>query len=162
MTNFYKSNNKNSREKYSLVLAGKDGWLSGEIHQIAKNLGIEKDVIFTGYIPPKDLNPIFGGAELFVFPPIYEEFGAPILEAMAGGTPVIASNVSSIPEITNGAAKLIDPYDVEGMGKTILNLISNKSEQEKLIKKGLVQAKKFTWQKCAKDTLKVYEKIGGK
>ena len=153
---------KNPKEKYSLVLAGKDGWLAGEIHQIAKNLGVKKDVIFTGYVPPEDLNSLFGGAELFVFPPIYEEFGAPILEAMADGTPVIASNVSSIPEITNGAAKLIDPYDVEGMGKAILNLISNKSKQEKLIKKGLEQAKKFTWQKCAEQTLGVYEKIGEK
>ena len=157
-----KSNNKNPREKYYLVLAGKDGWLAKEIHQIAKNLGVEKDVIFTGYIPPKDLNPLFGGAELFVFPPIYEEFGAPILEAMANSTPVIASNVSSLPEISTDAAKLIDPYDIEGMGKAILNLISNKSEQQKLIEKGMKQAKKFTWQKCAKDTLKVYEKVGGK
>ena len=155
-----KSSNKNPREKYSLVLAGKDGWLAKEIHQIAKNLGVEKDVIFIGYVPPKDLNPLFGGAELFVFPPVYEEFGAPILEAMACGVPVIASNVSSIPEITNGAAKLIDPYDVEGMGKAILNLISDKPEQQKLIEKGLVQAKKFTWQKCAEETLDVYKKVG--
>jgi glycosyltransferase involved in cell wall biosynthesis len=157
-----KSSNKNPKEKYSLVLAGKDGWLAKEIHQIAKNLGIKKDVIFTGYVPPEDLNSLFGGAELFVFPPVYEEFGAPILEAMADGTPVIASNVSSIPEIANGAAKLIDPYDVKGIGKAILNLISNKPEQEKLIKKGLVQAKKFTWQKCAEETLNVYGKVGGK
>jgi len=157
-----KLNKKNTGEKYFLVLAGKDGWLSEEIHQIAIDLNLKKDVIFTGYIPPKDLNPIFGGAELFVFPPIYEEFGAPILEAMATGTPVVASNVSSIPEISADAAKLIDPYDIEKMGKTILDLISNKSEQEKLIKKGLKQAKKFTWQKCAEETLKIYQKVGKK
>ncbi len=130
-----KSNNKNPREKYYLVLAGKDGWLAKEIHQIAKNLGVEKDVIFTGYVPPRDLNPLFRGAELFVFPPIYEEFGAPILEAMANSVPVIASNVSSIPEISADAAKLIDPYDIDKMGEAILNLIFNKSQQEEFIKK---------------------------
>jgi glycosyltransferase involved in cell wall biosynthesis len=157
-----KLNKKGTGEKYFLVLAGKDGWLSEEIHQIATDLGLKKEIIFPGYIPPKDLNPIFDGAELFVFPPVYEEFGAPVLEAMATGTPVIASNVSSIPEIAGGAAELVDPYDVDKMGEKILELISDKRRQEEMIKNGLIQAKKFTWPKCARETLEVYEKVGGK
>lgn len=144
-------------QSYQLVLAGKDGWLAKEIHQIAEDYNLKKDVVFTGYIPPEDLNPLFNGAELFIFPSLYEEFGTPVLEAMASGIPVIASNVSSLPEITNGAAELVDPYNTEGLANKILEVISSKELQEDLKKKGLERAKKFSWEKCARETLKIYK-----
>ena len=144
-------------QSYQLVLAGKKGWLSKEIHQIAEDYNLKKEVIFTGYIPPKDLNPLFGGAEIFVFPSLYEEFGAPVLEAMASKIPVITSNVSSLPEITGGAAELVNPYDINGMADKILEITDSKEKQEELKIKGLKRAKEFSWEECARETLEVYE-----
>lgn len=143
-------------QSYQLVLAGKDGWLAKEIHQIAEDYNLKKSVILTGYIPPEGLNSLFNGAELFIFPSLYEEFGTPVLEAMASGIPVITSNVSSLPEITNGAAELVDPYDTKGLANKILEVISSKELQEDLKKKGLERAKEFSWEECARQTLEVY------
>lgn len=144
---------------YKLVLAGKSGWLSGEIKQIAKDFGLKNEIVFTGYIPPEDLNALFGGADVFISVPLYEEFGSPVLEAMACGVPVICSNVSSLPEIANGAAILVNPYDIEGMKSAILRVLDNDNLREDLKKKGLEQARKFHWKKTAEETLKVYEEV---
>jgi glycosyltransferase involved in cell wall biosynthesis len=140
-------------------LAGKNGWMSDEIHQIAKDFGLKNEVIFPGYIDPKNLNALFAGADIFVSVPVYEEFGAPVLEAMASGIPVVCSNISSLPEITNDAAIIIDPYDIEGMKSAILKILDDDKLRDDLKKRGLEQAKKFHWRKTAKETLKVYESV---
>jgi len=146
---------------YKLVLAGKNGWMSDEIKQIAKDFGIKNEVVFTGYIEPKDLNALFGGAELFVSVPIYEEFGSTVLEAFASGLPVVCSNVTSYPEITGGAAKMVDPYDIEGMKSAILEVLRDDNLRAEMKNKGLEQAKKFHWENTARETLKVFEDVVG-
>ena len=153
---------KKPNSNYKLVLAGKSGWLADEIKQIAKDFGLKNEVIFPGYIAPQDLNALFAGADIFVSVPIYEEFGSPVLEAMACGTPVICSDVSSLPEITNGAAQLVNPYDIDGIKNTILKILDDDKLKEEIKKKGLEQARKFHWKKTAEETVKIYKEAGGK
>lgn len=151
---------ENDYSDCQLVLAGKEGWLSAEeVAETAKELQIEKDIILTGYVPPEDLNGIIQGADLFLFPPFYEEFGAPALEAMASGVPVIASRIPSLEETLGGGAIFIDPNNVDHWAREIVSLINNKSRQSELIRLGAEQAKKYTWEKTAEETLKVYNKI---
>jgi glycosyltransferase involved in cell wall biosynthesis len=152
---------KKPNSNYKLVLAGKSGWMSDEIHQIAKDFGLKNEVIFPGYIDPENLNALFAGADIFVSVPVYEEFGAPVLEAMASEIPVICSNISSLPEITGGAAVTVDPYDIEGIKNAILKILDNDSLRDDLKRRGLDQAKKFHWRKTAEETLRVFEEVVG-
>ncbi|MDP3056996.1 MAG: glycosyltransferase family 1 protein [bacterium] len=151
---------ENDCSNCQLVLAGKEGWLSAEeVAETAKELQIEKDIILTGYVPPEDLNGIIQGADLFLFPPFYEEFGAPALEAMASGVPVIASRIPSLEEILGNGAIFIDPNNTDHWAREIVSLINNKSRQSELIRLGAAQAKKYTWEKTAEETLRVYKNI---
>ena len=150
---------KKPNSNYKLVLAGKSGWMSDEIHQIAKDFGLKNEVIFPGYIDPEDLNALFAGADLFVSVPVYEEFGAPVLEAMASGIPVVCSNVSSLPEITNNATITVNPYDIEEIKNAILKVLDDDMLRADLKKRGLEQAKKFHWRKTAEETLKVFKTV---
>ncbi|MFA7170266.1 MAG: glycosyltransferase family 1 protein [Candidatus Paceibacterota bacterium] len=147
------------KSNYKLVLAGKSGWMANEIKQMAKDFGLKNDVIFTGYIEPGDLNPLFRGAELFVSVPIYEEFGSAALEAFASGIPVVCSDVTSYPEIAGGAARMVNPYDVDGIRDTILEVLRDDAMRAEMKTCGLEQAKKFHWQKTAQETLKVFEEV---
>ena len=101
-------------------------------------------------------------ATCFVFPTLYEGFGLPIAEAMSMGVPVITSNVSSMPEVSGDAAVLVNPNKITDIEKAIAKVLSNKKLRDKMSKSGLVQAKKFTWAKVAKETLKVYQEVGKK
>jgi len=153
---------KNSFQKkfdYQLVVAGKRGWLFKEYFQQAEDLGINSDVIFTGYVGGDELKPLYTFAEFFVMPSLYEGFGQTIVEAMACGTPCLVSKVSSIPEIAGDAALYVNPYDTEGIGKAMEKLAGDKNLREKLSAAGREQAKKFSWEKCAKETLEVYKQI---
>jgi glycosyltransferase involved in cell wall biosynthesis len=144
---------------YKLVLAGKRGWLSNEYKQIAKDLGINKSVIFTGYVIGDELVPLFKNAEFFVLPSLYEGFGSTILEAFATGLPVLASDVSSIPEIVDGAAVLVNPIDTEKIAEEMLELSKNEKLRDDLRNKGRKQLEKFNWEKCARETLRIYESL---
>ena len=119
----------------------------------------KNEVIFPGYIDPEDLNALFAGADLFVSVPVYEEFGAPVLEAMASGIPVVCSNVSSLPEITNNATITVNPYDIEEIKNAILKVLDDDMLRADLKKRGLEQAKKFHWRKTAEETLKVFKTV---
>lgn len=153
---------KKPNSKYKLVLAGKSGWLADEIKQIAKDFGLKNEVLFPGYVEPEDLNALFAGADVFVSVPVYEEFGSSILEAMACGIPVICSDVPSHLEITGDAAVHVNPYDIEAMKCAILKVIDDDRLKEDLKRKGVQQARKFHWEKTAKETLKAFEEIAGK
>jgi len=145
---------------YQLVLAGKEGWLAGEeIRETAKDMRISNDVILTGYVPPEDLNGLYQGADLFLFPPYYEEFGGPALEAMASRVPVIASKIPALLETLDNAAEFVDPDDNEGWAREIMKLAREQGKRDNLIKLGLEQAKKYTWEKTAEETLGVYKKL---
>ena len=153
---------KKPNSNYKLVLAGKSGWMSDEIKQIAKDFGLKNEIIFPGYIAPQDLNALFAGADIFVSVPVYEEFGSPVLEAMACGTPVICSDVSSLPEITNGAAQMVNPYDIDRIKNMILKVLDDDRLREEMKKKGLEQARKFHWKKTAEETVKIYKEVNRK
>ncbi|HBB37239.1 MAG: Glycosyl transferase group 1 [Candidatus Moranbacteria bacterium GW2011_GWC1_45_18] len=144
---------------HQLVVAGKRGWLFKEYFQQAEDLGINNDVIFTGYVGGDDLKPLYSHAEFFVMPSLYEGFGQTIVEAMACGTPCLVSRVASIPEIAGDAALYVNPHDTEGIGNAMEKLAGDKNLRDELVKKGKEQAKKFSWEKCARETLEVYENV---
>jgi len=116
-------------------------------------------VVFTGYVSQEKLPCLYRNADLFVFPSLYEGFGLPVLEAMACGTPVITSNTSSLPEVAGDAAVLVDPYSVEDIADAMERVLTDPDLRTELSRKGKERAKQFTWEKCARETLKVYEEV---
>ena len=148
-----------SKTNYKLVIAGKLSFGSKDIKKKIKDLDLQDDVIFTGYVPEEDLPALYNGASLFVYPSFYEGFGLPPLEAMQCGCPVITSNTSSLPEVVGNAGIMVDPNDVDELAKQMERVLTNRRLQQKMRKAGLKQAKKFSWEKCARETLKVYEEV---
>jgi glycosyltransferase involved in cell wall biosynthesis len=147
-----------------LVITGRpDPLYAPELEEKALSLKLENDVIFTGLVEEKDLVPLYDGALAYVFPSLYEGFGLPPLEAMQCGVPVIASNISSIPEICGqGNAVFFNPADPQDMAEKIFQVTSQKSVRENLIANGLQRVKQFSWQKMTEQTLKVYSEALGK
>jgi len=143
---------------HKLVIVGKSNPNFPSIAQTIQSSKWAKDIIVTGFVDDSDLPAIYKHADLFVFPSHYEGFGLPPLEAMAGGTPVAASNVSCIPEILGAGAMYFDPYKPAEMAKKIYDVITQKNLKDDLIKKGLEISQKYHWQKTASETLKLYEK----
>jgi len=142
-----------------LVLAGKKGWLYKEILYKAEGLGGR--VHFPGYIASEDLPLLLRGARLFILPSLYEGFGFPILEAMAAGTPVVCSNASALPEVAGDAALLFDPHDVETMTEASKRVLENEGLRAELVERGLERVKVFSWERCARETLSVLERVTG-
>ena len=142
-----------------LVIAGKKGWLYREIFCQVEELGLEEKVVFMGYVPEGDLPALLSGARLFVFPSLYEGFGLPVLEALACGTPVVCSNASSLPEVAGDAAVLVDPLDVEGLTAAMKRVLGDEELRAGLIERGFEQARRFSWEKCARATLDVLENV---
>ncbi|HLC45165.1 MAG TPA: glycosyltransferase family 1 protein [Patescibacteria group bacterium] len=142
--------------QYQLVLAGSKGWLYEEIFEEVKSRNLEQHVMFLGYVPPGDLPNLYRLATVFVYPSIYEGFGLPVLEAMAAGTPVLTSSVSSLPELTGDAAVLVDPLDTEGMSEALEKLLKDTSFRASLAERGRRRAREFSWKKCATQTLQLY------
>jgi glycosyltransferase involved in cell wall biosynthesis len=142
-----------------LVIVGKAQWQSSEVYSLVESLGLEEDVIFTGYVPDDDLRLLYNLATVFVYPSLYEGFGLPILEAMACGTPVIASRVASMPEVAGNAAILIDPYQEREIAGAIRRVVTDVSLAESLSRRGLAHAKQFSWARTAAKTRAVYESV---
>lgn len=142
---------------YDLVLAGGRGWQDEAIHQQAEALAPR--VHLTGYLPPEDLPPLYAGATLMIYPSLYEGFGMPLLEAMASGVPVVASNTSAIPEVVGDAAVLFDPVDIAEMGEAVLRVLRDPALAADLRSKGLARAGDFTWERAARETLAVYQEL---
>jgi len=142
-----------------LVVAGETGWLYKGIFKKVQELNLEKEVIFTGFVDGAELPALYSGALFFVYPSLYEGFGFPVLEAMACGTPVITSNVSSLPEVAGDAAILINPHHVEELAWQMERLFEDKELREELKKKGLERSKSFSWEKTAMKTLEVYKEL---
>ncbi|MEA3459659.1 MAG: glycosyltransferase family 1 protein, partial [Chloroflexota bacterium] len=140
-----------------LVIAGKRGWLYEGIFQRVEELGLEGQVVFTGYVAEEDLPALLSGARLLVLPSLYEGFGLPVLEAMACGTPVVCSNASSLLEVAGDAAILVDPLDVEELAAAMERVLRDKELQAEMIERGFERAKRFSWEKCAQETLAVLE-----
>jgi glycosyltransferase involved in cell wall biosynthesis len=145
--------------KYQLMIAGSKGWLYKDIFSAARRSSAKNDIIFTDFIEDEDKKYLYGAASLFVYPSFYEGFGFPPLEAMAAGTPVITSDCSSLPEVAGGAAIMVNPYNIGQLARAIKEVLANDELQKKMIKKGYEQAEKFSWEKCARETLAVFENL---
>ena len=155
-----KQKQKNSgRFDYQLVLAGKRGWLAQEYQQIIKDLGLVKDVVFTGYIIGDELVPLFRKSEFFVMPSLYEGFGMTVLEAFATETPAIVSRTASLPELAGDAAYFVNPASTEEIVDAMMLFSEDSSLRDRYRSLGLAQAKKFDWDRCAKETLDVYKSL---
>ncbi|GAA6621800.1 glycosyltransferase family 4 protein [Scytonema sp. NUACC26] len=116
-------------------------------------------VVFTGYVADEDLSAIYSGATAFIYPSLYEGFGLPTLEAMRCGTPVIASNTTSLPEVVGDAGILVDPKDEDALCQAMLDLLSDSQLVRELRQKGFARSQNFSWSKCASDTVAVYKQI---
>ena len=138
-----------------LVIAGKPGWLHRETFSAIKKSKWRDDIIYIDFVESVDKPALYKLADLFVYPSIYEGFGFPVLEAMASGTPVITSACSSLPEVAEEAALLVDPFNISDIAWMMQELISDKMLANTFSKKGLAQARKFSWQKSAEETLRV-------
>jgi glycosyltransferase involved in cell wall biosynthesis len=139
-----------------LILVGKEGWGIENIRNKVKELHLDQAVYFSGYVPEEDLPHLYRGAEVFVYPSLYEGFGIPVLEAMAAGAPVVTSNAASLPEIARGSAILIPPCDIRAISEVILGILKNREMSGELREKGVNKAREFTWERCAKGALAVY------
>ena len=144
-----------------LILAGKPGWKNEEIYASPKKFGVADRVRFLGHIPDPDLNALMNAARALVYPSLFEGFGLEILEAMACGTPVITSNVSSMPEIAGDAGLLVDPYNVQDIADACERVLSDEELHRSLREKGFARAAEFSWEKAARETLAVFERVGG-
>ncbi len=143
-----------------LVLAGSKGWLWEEVYETVSKQNLEKHVVFLGRVPSEDLLYLYNAASLLVHPSFYEGFGLTPLEAITCGAPVVASNISSIPEVVGDAALLVDPHDIDGLTVALWRVLTEAELRQDLICKGLKRAKKFSWQEAARKTLEVYHKVG--
>lgn len=139
-----------------LVMVGKMGWMHEDIFRLIKELHLEKDVIFTGWVPEEDLPFIYGAASLLIYPSLYEGFGLSPLKAFACGVPVITSNNSSMREVCQGAAILVNPYDKMAIADAIKKVVTNLQVADDLRQQGFKKVKKFSWENTAKRTLAVY------
>lgn len=146
-------------KEYNLVIVGGYKDSSQRLVKLTNELKIDSHVVFTGFVPEDHLPIFYNSCEAFIYPSFYEGFGLPPLEAMNCGTPVIASNLTSIPEVVGDGGILINPYDISEISEAIGNLLSNEKLKAELSYKGLKRAKEFSWQNTALNTLKVYENV---
>lgn len=142
-----------------LVIVGKKGWSYEEILQAPEKFAVGDRVKFLDFVPDEDLPLLYQQAQCFVLPSLYEGFGLPVLEAMKHNCPVITSNVSSLPEAGGDAAVYIDPLSVSDIAEKLEKVLSDKNLRNTMIEKGRRQIQKFSWEKAAKETLKILEKV---
>jgi len=142
-----------------IVVAGPAGWLNSDVHRLITERGLEGQVHFLGYVDRDDLRALYSGARAFVYPSFYEGFGFPVLEAMACGCPVIASNAPALKEIAEMAAKLVTPGDDDQLARVIREVADDEAERAELVNLGLERASRYTWRETALKTLEVYRSL---
>lgn len=139
-----------------VVIAGGKGWLEDPIYEAMNRTQMQDHVHFIGFADESDLPSLYSGAICFAFPSLYEGFGLPILEAMSCGTPVVTSNISSLPEVAGDAALTINPYDVGELTHALEKIISDSALRDTLIKKGYERVQQFTWESSAQQLINIY------
>jgi glycosyltransferase involved in cell wall biosynthesis len=142
-----------------LVLAGGKGWLFDGIFQHHAASPIRDDILMPGFVPDEILPAIYSSAEVLAFPSLYEGFGLPILEAMACGTPVVASRASCLPEVAEGAALMVEPTNVDGLSTSLEQVLTDAELRARLIEQGRQRASEYTWRLAAERLLEVYERV---
>lgn len=153
------ANLKKEGMPHKIVIVGKKGWKYKGVFKTIRELKLGDNVVFTGYVPDADLPIFYNSAEVFMYPCLYEGFGIPILEAMACGCPVITSNISSMPEVAGNAAILVNPESVEEIKQAMKRVISDSKLRADMIRKGMINVKRFNWEKTARETLEVYNSL---
>jgi glycosyltransferase involved in cell wall biosynthesis len=145
-----------------LVLAGARGWLSDDVFRILHDLALADGVDFLGPVPPGELRPLYCGAEVLVLPSLYEGFGLPPLEAMACGTPVVVSGAGALPEVVGDAGVVVNPEDPDDLAEALGWVLGNPAFQAELAQRGLRRAAEFSWERTARETLAIYERVGAR
>ncbi len=146
------------RPAVKLVLAGAPGWDTAPLYGLVEALGLSDDVILPGYIPGNLLPMWYNAAELFVYPSVYEGFGIPLVEAMACGVPVVASDTTSLPEAVGPAGALVPPADVEAWTATLSRLLDDSTVRREMAIRGRQHAEQFTWMETARQTVAAYRR----
>lgn len=147
--------------KVKLVIVGRKGWLYEELFSRIKELQLESEIIFTGFVPDEDLPFIYDWARIFLYLSLFEGFGLPPLEAMACGVPVITSNTTSLPEVVGDAGITVPPTDVEEVSVAIMRILSDPVLAANLSEAGRARAARFSWETTARETLAVYNQVRG-
>ena len=155
------------KQKYQLAIAGAKGWkyedvfaeIKRSILKLDKKETAKEIIKYLGYVPAKDKFSLMKHAACFIFPSLYEGFGLPVLEALSLGVPTITSLVSSLPEVAGEAAILINPNKVSEIKSALRKVLEDEDLRKKFSRAGIVQAKKFSWEKCAEETVKVYDSV---
>jgi glycosyltransferase involved in cell wall biosynthesis len=142
-----------------LVIVGQKGWLYEGIFAKVAELGLEEQVSFLGFVADDDLPALYTLADLFAFPSFYEGFGIPILEAMACGTPVVASDASSLPEVVGDAGVMVKPEDIAALSKALERALEDSILRAGLIARGQEQARRFTWEQSARQLYAAYQSV---
>lgn len=142
-----------------LVIAGGRGWMYDEIYAEVERQGLAGRVHFPGFVDDGDLPALYRAADVFAYPALYEGFGLPVLEALACGTPVVTSNVSSLPEVAGDAALQVEPTDVDALSAALMRLLTDQALRAGLRERGLAQARRFTWEGAARQLLEIYRRI---
>ena len=150
---------RQSGQDLHYVIAGGVGWLEDELLRRIERSGMAEYVHLLGLVDDADLPALYSGARMLVMVSLYEGFGLPVLEAMACGTPVVTSNLSSLPEVGGSAALLVDPHDKAAVRQAILNLETDDKTRERLVQAGYQRAKGFTWARAARQLKSIYDEL---
>ncbi len=145
---------------HKLVVVGFKRWGVSADLQLITQLGLDDDVIFPGFLPDEDIPAMYGLADAFVFPSLYEGFGMPVLEAMACACPVITTERGCSPEVAGDAAILVDPESPNAIATAVQRVLSDDVLRSQLVDRGLKRARQFSWEKCARETLALFEMVG--
>jgi len=145
--------------EWRLALAGSFGYGADEIRARIERSPARERISVLGYVDPEELASWYARAAIFAFPSLDEGFGMPVLEAMAGGTPVLTSNRSALPEVAGDAAVLVDPEDTQALAQALRNMAENGDLRRDLAARGLVRARLFTWENAVRETWEVYREL---
>ena len=158
----FSSLRKHTSIPHQLVFAGSPWSRAKDIYDAAALSPFSSDILFLDFVPQRDLPALYSAAEAFVFPSLYEGFGLPVLEAMACGTPVLSSNISSLPEVGGSAVRYFNPLSVTDMSCALNDVLFNPAERRFLVEEGLTQSSQFSWQKTVAETLDVLYRVSTK
>lgn len=147
------------RRDYPLVLAGGGGWKDSDLQRQIQQMERRGEVTRTGYLPRSQLLDLYASAAVFAYPSIYEGFGLPVLEGFASGTPVLTSNVTSMPEVSGGAALEVNPLSMDEIRHGLFSLLDDSALRSRHTQLGLERVREFTWAKCAEQTMAVYKQL---
>ncbi len=147
------------KKNYKVVILGNAGRSYEDLGKLCDDLKISGSSIFTGFIPVNDMPWFYSAAAVFVYPSLYEGFGLPVVESMACGTPVITSNITSLPEVAGDGAITVSPKDYEAIGSNLLRLVEDEELYADMSRRALERAAMYSWDKTVKETLEVYRRV---